>query len=109
MVATPDGTRIVVRNESGTLVRVDLDNDRVSMLADVGWAAVDVMEVSPNGKWLATGGRDLSVRRLLDRSLVATHVMNRRVKSLAWSPDSNSIVAGGDGGVYLLLFENQPE
>ncbi len=79
------------------------------MLADVGWDAVDVMAVSPNGKWLATGGRDLSIRLLLDGSLVATHGMNRRVKSLAWSPDSNSIVAGGDGGVYFLLFENQPE
>ena len=109
MVATPDGARIVVRNESGTLIRVDLDNDRVSMLADVGWDAVDVMAVSPNGKWLATGGRDLSIRCLLDGSLVATHGMNRQVKSLAWSPDSNSIVAGGDGGVYFLLFENQPE
>ena len=109
MLASPDGAGIVARTDSGGLYAIDLENDHAALLADLGWDAVDMMTISPNGKWLATGGRDLSVRRLKDGEPVATHGMNRRVKSLAWSPDSNNIVAGGDGGVYFLLFENQPE
>ena len=108
MVATPDGTRIIVRNDAGSLIMIDLESDRMSGLADLGRNAVDMMEISPNGEWLATGGQNLSVRRLPDGSLVAVHSMNRRVKSLSWSLDSDSIVVGGDGGVYFLLFKNQP-
>jgi WD40 repeat protein len=109
MAVAPDGTRIVVRDSAGNLFSIDLESDRMDALADAGWRAIDVMMVSPDGKWLATGGEDLSVRRLRDGSLVATHGMNRPVKSLDWSPDSDGIVAGGDGGVYYLLFKNQPE
>jgi hypothetical protein len=49
------------------------------------------------------------VRRLPDGSLVNTYRMSRRVKSLDWSPGSDGIVAGGDGGVYYLRFQYQPE
>jgi WD40 repeat protein len=107
IVATAND-RIIARTNAGNLLMIDLESDHASVSADVGWNTVDTMVTSPNGKWLATGGQDLSVRRLPELSLVATHGMNRRVKSLAWSPDSNSIIAGGDGGVYFLLFENQP-
>ena len=107
MVATPDGARIIVRNATGNLIVIDLESDRMSGLTDLGRDAVDMMEISPNGEWLATGGQNLSVHRLPDGSLVAEHSMNRRVKSLSWSPDSSSIIVGGDGGVYFLLFKNQ--
>jgi WD40 repeat protein len=107
MAATPDGTRVLVRNTAGNLIVIDLESGSMSGLVDLGWNAVDMMEISPNGEWLATGGQNLSVHRLPDGSLVATHSMNRRVKSISWSPDSNSVIVGGDGGVYFLLFKNQ--
>lgn len=109
MVAVPAGTRIVARDTAGNLLNVDLDSGRVAPLPDVGPGAVDVMKISPDGRWLATGGDDLSVRRLPDGSLVNTYRISGRVKSLDWSPGSDGIVAGGDGGVYYLRFPYQPE
>jgi WD40 repeat protein len=109
MAAAPDGTRIVARDSAGNLLNIDLESDRLDALLDVGRRAVDVMKISPDGKWLATGGEHLSVRRLSDGSVVATHDMSRQVKSLDWSPDSDGILVGGHGGVYFLLFKNQPE
>ena len=101
--------QIVVRSMAGRLDIVDLEDGRARSLAEAGPGAVDIIAISPNGRWLATGGQDVSIRRLLDGSIVATHRTNRRVKSLAWAPDSNSIVAGGDSGIYFLTFVNQPE
>src|SRR5262249_16557456 len=96
MVGTQDATRIVIPSDSGYLTIIDTENDCVSAVIEAERSAIDIMAISPNGKWLATGGQDLSVHRVRDGSLIATHGMNRRVKSLAWSPDSSSIVAGGD-------------
>jgi hypothetical protein len=52
-------------------------------LAGLTPQAVDTMAISPNGRWLATGGQELSVRRISDGSVVATLGMNRRVTTLA--------------------------
>jgi WD40 repeat protein len=109
MVTVADGTRIVARDTAGNLFNVDLDNGRVAPLPDVGPGAVDVMKISPDGRWLATGGDGLSVRRLPDGSLVNTYRMSGRVKSIDWSPGSDGIVAGGPGGVYYLRFRYQPD
>ena len=85
-----------------------MNNETLTTIG-TGRDAIDVMAISPDGRWLATGGQDLAVLSLQDGSLVTSHPVNRRVKSIDWSPASDSIVAGGDGGAYLLLFKNRPE
>jgi WD40 repeat protein len=108
IAVTPDGAQIFARNTAGSLIMIDVQTGNDRILDNLGRDAVDTMAISPDGQWIATGGQDLRVRRLADGSLIATHAMNRRVKSLAWSPDCSSIIAGGDGGVYSLLFSNRP-
>ena len=105
---SPGGGQIVIRESSGNLIFADLENGRIISSVNAGIDAIDIMQVSPDGKWLATGGQDVSIRDMADGSLITSHGMNRRVKSLDWSPDSGSVVAGGDSGVYFLLFKNKP-
>jgi WD40 repeat protein len=105
MVTVPYSTCIVARDTAGNLLSVDLDSGRIAALPDVTPGAVDVMKISPDGRWLGTGGEDLSVRGLPGGSLVSTYRMSGRVKSLDWSPASDGIVVGGDGGVHYLRFQ----
>jgi WD40 repeat protein len=106
IAVTPAGTHILALMSSGYLIALDITTGHTGRLADLGQGAVDIMAISPNGKWLATGGSSLSVHRLPDGSPVAAHAMNRRVKSLAWAPDSKSIASAGEGGVYFLRLAN---
>jgi WD40 repeat protein len=109
LVCAPDSTLIAMRTESGNLIVVDPQQDHPRVITSFAEDTVDVMAVSPDSRWLATGGQSLSVRRLANGSLMTAHPMNRRVKTLAWTPDSTGILAGGDGGVYFLGFEDRPE
>jgi WD40 repeat protein len=84
---------------------VDVHAGIVSALADAGPSA-KTMAVSPNGRWLAVGGQGLAVLSLPDGVPMTTHGMNRRVKSLAWSPDGTSIAVAGDGGSYYFAFSS---
>ena len=107
ILSIPHGAQIVIQTWA-SLIIADLNNEAFTTIG-TGRDAVDVMAISPDGLWLATGGQDLAVLSLRDGSLVTSHPVNRPVKSIDWSPASDSIVAGGDGGAYLLLFKNRPE
>lgn len=107
MLSIPHGAQIVIQSWA-SLIIADLNNDTLTTI-DTGRDAIDVVAISPDGRWLATGGQDLAVLSLQDGSLVTSHPFNRPVKSINWSPESDRIVAGGDGGAYLLQFKNRPE
>jgi len=107
MLSIPHGAQIIIQSWA-SLIIADLNNETLATI-DTGRDAIDVMAISPDGRWLATGGQDLAVLSLRDGSLVTSHPFNRPVKSIDWSPASDSIVAGGDGGAYLLQFKNRPE
>lgn len=60
---------------------------------------------SPNGKMLATGGRDGQVRiwDVATRSQLASFELTKEdVSGLAWRPDGKALVAGGFGGVLKM-------
>ena len=104
MEVTPDDEpRIIALTQAGRLLSVDVAAELVTPLADAGPSA-QTMAVSPDGQWLAVGGQGMAVFHLPDGAPVTSHGMNRRVKSLAWSPDSAAIAAVGDGGSYYFAF-----
>jgi WD40 repeat protein len=97
------GTRIIALTQAGRLLSVDVAAGLVTPLADAGPSA-ETMAVSPDGRWLAVGGQGIAVFSLSNGAPVTSHGMNRRVKSMAWSPDSAAIAAVGDGGSYYFAF-----
>jgi WD40 repeat protein len=98
-----------------TLVTISYDG-RVSVFATQSWHRVDhgdalnTMAVSPDGRYLATGGRDgtarvteIETRREIVR---ATHqivrddpYIRRGVPAVAFSPDSRYVASGGTDGL----------
>jgi WD40 repeat protein/predicted Ser/Thr protein kinase len=105
IVATADGGQVFAAGEDSlihvlSLVRPpgplriashvdDLDGHRYSVAA---------LAIAPDGAWLASGGRDRSVRlwRLPDRECTAVlQPANGAISSLAFSPDSRTLAEAG--------------
>lgn len=103
-----DGSRMVIRSESGTLELWDriLGNIRGALAAKDTTMTGDsegevVVSFSPNGRRLISGGSDGMVRIWDGRSgqpLVALKGHRSRVLAIAWAPDSSSFVTGGSDG-----------
>ncbi|MFL6284942.1 MAG: TIR domain-containing protein, partial [Pyrinomonadaceae bacterium] len=65
--------------------------------------AVTAMTVSPDGRFLATVGDAVSVRRAADGSVVREFEPSKQVAVTAFSPDGSSLAVGdGEGNVSLL-------
>lgn len=107
-----DGSRMVIRSESGTLELWDriLGSIRGALAAKDTTLTGDsegevAVSFSPNGRRLITGGSDGMVRIWDGRSgqpLVALKGHRSRVLSIAWTPDSSRFVTGGSDGVAHL-------
>ena len=93
----PMGGWVVVGAQEGVLRIETLDGDLLDE-KDQG-AGLLALAVSPDGRWLATGGDD-GIARLWDLSatpsdLVATLPMSGRVEELAFSHDGSRLAVGG--------------
>jgi tricorn protease-like protein len=108
---TPDGKRFVTVHRQGTHHRegdVKLwDADTCKKLADLGVhdSIVDAVAISPEGKWLATGGRDGQVLLwdLFTRKLSHTLPLHSNaVASLSFSPDGTVLASASPDGKLLL-------
>lgn len=109
-----DGSRMVIRSESGSLELWDriLGNIRGSLtakdtsLAGEGENPGEVaVSFSPNGRRLITGGSDGMVRIWDGRTgqpLIALKGHRSRVLSIAWTPDSSGFATGGSDGATRL-------
>jgi WD40 repeat protein len=98
---SPDGGEIAVAGE-GIKIFDGRSGDQLR-----GWGTgedpvIDVLSWSPDGRWLAFGGRDGVVHIRSARSGEETHVYDRHgamVRALAWSPDSSLLASGGEDGL----------
>ncbi len=99
---SPDGSRLAVASADVDVVSV-FDVRTGDFVVDLPRHTYSVNSVSwsPNGRWIATGAGDSSVRvwdaatgKLEERLLGHTGV----VTTVDWSPDSQRIVSGGSDG-----------
>ncbi len=109
LAISADGSRMVIRSESGTLELWDriLGSIRSALtakdtaLGGEGDGSEVPVSFSPNGRRLITGGSDGMVRIWDGRSgqpLVALKGHRSRVLSIAWTADSSLFVTGSSDG-----------
>ena len=99
---SPDGSQVAVGSADVDFVQVfDVRTGHLVFELPRHRYSVNSVSWSPNGRWIATGAGDSSVRvwdagtgRLEERLLGHTGV----VSSVDWSPDSRRIVSGGSDG-----------
>ncbi|MBL9006702.1 MAG: WD40 repeat domain-containing protein [Myxococcales bacterium] len=114
LALSSDGSRMVIRSESGALelwdrilgsIRGPLTAKDTSLASEGENAGEVVVSFSPNGRRLITGGTDGMVRIWDGRSgqpLIALKGHRSRVLSIAWLPDNSGFATGGSDGVTRL-------
>jgi WD40 repeat protein/tRNA A-37 threonylcarbamoyl transferase component Bud32 len=102
MAFTPDGQTLVMgNNHQGRVELFDTAAHEPAgqLLGHTG--RLLALAISPDGRWLASGGVDQSIRLWdLDQRREVRQLRGHRaaVKSLAFSPDGRSLVSGGYDG-----------
>ena len=106
-VFTPDSRHIVCANKTGRVFLYDYQNGQYLNFQKHDDAEVHAIAVSPNGRYLASGGSDCLVRvwDLHDaKELPARTIHKTNVTSLAFSPDSK-ILASGDRQALIVYWD----
>lgn len=106
--------RLVTGCTDGRLRHFDLDRPRATgELGRHPSSVIDALATSPDGRWAATGGRecqvilwDLETRQAVNR-WTAHAAGDRRIRGLAFSPDSRYLASCGADGT--LCVTNVPE
>ncbi len=101
-----DGERVVVGDTGGSLYAVNLLSRKVIRAVEAHRGPVSALAVSPDGRHLASGGVDTTVRRWAVATFFAsptarTEAHASRVMPLGSSRDPRRRMLGGDGGAIL--------
>jgi WD40 repeat protein len=107
----PDDKTLVAGMEDGTVALWDVAAGRVRTAFPGHGGRLEALAVSPDGKWLAAGGRPGGfgsaklVIRALDTNLPAhgSPTNGGAITALAFSPDSKTLAAADDLGTIDLL------
>ncbi len=85
-------------SEKGAVYATTLKDGRIAWHRET--PAIWELDVSPDGRWIATVGRDRTLRilRASDGMLVATHSFPEAVTSVSFSPDGSLLCAADLGG-----------
>jgi WD40 repeat protein len=111
----PGGARALVFDRSGnTLITASVDQTiciwnladrKLTMELDGHDDTIEALALSPDGKWLASGGDDFSIRSWDTSTWTEkpTRELDCQVKQLTFTPDGKSLyVAGGNTMCYRL-------
>lgn len=100
----PTATAIARGERDGTLAVCEIATSQITWRKNAHIGPVCALEWSPDGAWLASGGRDGMIRIFQATTGVCrisfTH--GRPVKRLEWSPDSQSLCAASGRLVHLI-------
>lgn len=90
--------------QDGTLTVYDLATSQIQWSQQVHDGPVTALEWSPDGAWLASGGRDGLVRLYQTTSGRCLFSFNhgRAVGRLEWSPDSQQLCVASGQDIHLL-------
>ena len=102
---SPNGSFVVSASADYTLKVWDAQSgaERMTLVGHRSW--VSGCSVSPNGQLIVSASHDktLKVWDALSGACLTTFHVDTRLLCCAWSPDGETIVAGGEGGhVYFL-------
>lgn len=92
---SPDSQRWAIGNESGLVWVYSLDGKQVTQLQ--AQSNVDVMQWSPDGKWLAGGKNLWQVNE--DTFVLKNYVKGEQ--TLAWSPDGQYLASADGKHIYI--------
>lgn len=98
-------TSLIARGErNGTLSIYQRATSQMIWLVEAHNGPVTTLEWSPDGCWLASGGRDGMVHfwRVATGDRQYSFVHGRAVKHLCWSPDSAGLVATSGQTIHLV-------
>ncbi|MEL7533389.1 MAG: hypothetical protein AAFN10_18895, partial [Bacteroidota bacterium] len=102
---SPNGKQILWGGD-GKVFLYNIDNKTPIQSIENDLSKLLYLSFSPDGKQAIIGGRDLRVWDLGTNKLFRTYQQKERyISALAYTPDGQTIITGGDGG-ELLLWDN---
>ncbi len=109
-VFSPDGKKLVIADDKGTVQLLDIESERVLWIASVHQISVKSVAFSPDGGRIASGSSDKRVKLWSVESgdcLATLEGHQNSVESVAFSPDGERIASGSyDSTVKLWSVES---
>lgn len=101
-----DGQRIFGASSKGMLVSGAVSGGKIDHKVKAHDGEINALALSPDGKWLASGGEDQLIKFWDAVTLAAGNspgAMHGIIQTLAFSPDGGELAAAGNDGVIILF------
>jgi WD40 repeat protein len=107
VAVSPDGTWLATAGKDGTVRIWDAATGRQRAIFTGHTDTVVAAAIAPDGAWLAAARLDgvLQIWDPATRKVGAVMRVDDNLDDCKWSPDGQSLVAGGDAGLYLFAFK----